>query len=98
MVFLGHQGGGNQEIRGRPVAGHRDIPDDGDPEEGLDVGVVGHRLEGIPEEDQEIDRPVGDPRPDLLIPAERAALEAADLEPHAPVRSRAPVVPVAKSS
>jgi hypothetical protein len=38
------------------------------------------RLQRIPEEDQQVDVSLGDPRADLLVAAERAALEAGDIE------------------
>ena len=40
LMLAVHQGRGDHEICGGPVAGHRDIADHRDPEQGLDVGVV----------------------------------------------------------
>src|SRR6202035_2447843 len=75
-----HQRRGNDEVRGRPVAGHRDVADDRDPQQGLDVGVMRLWLQRIPEEDQQVDLALGDPGADLLVTTVRAAAEAGNRE------------------
>ena len=60
---------------------------------------MGLRLQGIPEEDQGVDRAFGDTGPDLLVAAKRAAQEQVDrtLEPllQDPARGARGVDPVA---
>lgn len=46
-VFLVHQRRGDDEIGRSPIAGHRDIPNDGDAQERLDVGIMRHGLKRI---------------------------------------------------
>ena len=57
MVLLAHQRTRENEVGCGAVAGDRHVVDDGDAQERLDVDVMGVRLERIPEEDDEIDRP-----------------------------------------
>ena len=71
-VAVVQQRRGDQEVGGRQVAGHRDVPDGGDPQQCLDVGVVRLRLERVPEEDQQVDAALGDLGADLLVAADRA--------------------------
>ena len=66
---------------GCPVAGNRDIADNGDPEQGLDVRVMRMRLQRIPQEHQQIDLALGDAGADLLVAAAGAAPEAGDRQP-----------------
>src|SRR4051794_8702211 len=80
LVLAVEEGGGQHEVGAGAIAGDRDVVDDGDAEEGLDVDVVRLRLERIPEEDHEIDAAFGNARPDLLVAAERAREESRDLE------------------
>ncbi len=68
LVIPVHQGRGDDEIRGRAIAGDGNVPDHRHPREGLNIRVGGLRFERIPEEDQAIDIPVRDPGADLLIP------------------------------
>jgi len=81
LVAAAHQRRGDHEICGGPVAGHRDIADNRDPEQGLDVRVMRMRLQPIPEEHQQIDLALGDAGADLLVAAVRAAPEADDRQP-----------------
>ena len=73
----------------RPVARDRDVPDDGDPEQCPDVRVVGLRLERVPEEDEEVDVARGDHRAELLVAAERPALQLDDPDPELVLEQRA---------
>jgi hypothetical protein len=52
----------------------------GHAQERLDVGVVRHGFERIPEKDEEVDVAVHDLRPDLLIAAQRPALQPFNLK------------------
>src|SRR5262249_52532289 len=61
--------------------GNRDIADNGDAEQGLDVRVVRMRLQRIPQEHQQVDLALGDAGADLLVAAVRAAAEAGDRQP-----------------
>jgi hypothetical protein len=58
------------KVRGRAVARDRHVVDDCDPEERLDIDIVGVRLERVPEEDDEVDPTFGDRGTDLLVAAE----------------------------
>src|ERR1035438_14162 len=78
LVAAAHQRRGDHEISGGPVAGHRDIADHGDPEQGLNVRIMRMRLERIPQEYQQVDLALGDTGADLLVAAIRAAPEAGD--------------------
>ena len=78
LVRLLHQRAREQEVGRRPVAGDGRVVDDRHPQQRLDVDVVRLRLERVPEEDHEVDAPLGDRRADLLVAAERAAEEARD--------------------
>src|SRR5262249_52754857 len=69
---------GDEEIRARPVAGDRDVPDHRDPQQRLDVVIVRLRLQRVPEEHQQVDLAVRDPGADLLVAAQPAAAEADD--------------------
>ena len=59
-------------------AGDRDVVNDRDAQESLDVDIVRVRLEWIPEEDNCVDPALGDRCADLLISAELAAQEPVD--------------------
>jgi hypothetical protein len=48
------------------------------PQQRLDVDVVRLGLERVPEEDHQVDAPLGDRRPHLLVAAERSGEEAGD--------------------
>ena len=54
----------------------------------------GLRLQRVPEEDEQVDRPLGDPGADLLVAPDRAAEQAFDVRPSSNC-SMVPVVPVA---
>ena len=56
-------------------AGHRNIPHDGQTEQGLDVRIVRLRLQRIPEEDDEVDHAFRNLCADLLVATERTALQ-----------------------
>jgi drug/metabolite transporter (DMT)-like permease len=75
LVLLGGEWTRQHEVGGGAVARRRNVADHGDPEKGLHIDVVRLRLQGIPEEDQEVDPPLGDRGADLLIAAERTAEE-----------------------
>lgn len=68
-------------ISGSLVGGNGNVIDNGDAQECLDVGIVRLGLQGIPEEDDNVDLPFGDFCADLLIAAERARKIAFDLQP-----------------
>src|SRR5262245_7622383 len=80
FIRLVHQRTGEQEIGRGAIAGDRDVIDDGQAQQRLDVDVVWMRGEGIPEEDDEVDSPVGDGGADLLIAAQRTASKPGDGE------------------
>ena len=75
LVRRRHERRRNHEVGRGPVAGNRNVPDDSDPEQGFDVGIVRLRLKWIPEEDDEVDGPFRDLGADLLVTAERTALK-----------------------
>jgi len=81
LVAAAHQRRGDHEVCGGPVAGNRDIADNRDSEQGLDVRVMRMWLQRIPEEHQQIDLALGDAGADLLVTAVRAAPEAGDRQP-----------------
>ena len=68
-------------IGGSLVGGNGNVIDNGDAQECLDVGIVRLGLQGIPEEDDNVDLPFGDFCADLLIAAERARKVTFDLQP-----------------
>jgi len=53
------------------LQGNRDIADDRDPEQGLDVRVMRLRLQRIPQEHQQVDLALGNAGADLLVAAVR---------------------------
>ena len=59
-------------LRRSLIRRYRDVVNDGDAEERFDVGIVGLGLEGVPEEDDEVDETFGDLGAYLLVAAERA--------------------------
>jgi hypothetical protein len=67
LVRAGHQRRADHEVGRGAVTGDGDVPHDRDPQQRLDVRVVGLGLERVPEEDQEVDAAVGDHRPDLEV-------------------------------
>ena len=81
LMVAAHQRRGNQEIRGSPVAGNRDIADHRDPEQGLDIRVMRMWLQRVPQKHQQVDLAFGDAGTDLLVTAVRAAPEAGDRQP-----------------
>ncbi len=89
LVAAVHQRRGDQEVGGGAVAGHRDVPHHGDAQQRLDVRVVRLRLERVPEEDQDVDLALRDLGADLLVAAERAALQAGDRQPELVAEQRA---------
>lgn len=70
-----HQGTGYEEVGGRAVAGHRNIIENGDAQQGLHIDIVGMGRHGIPEEDHDIDLSLGDHGAELLVSSERSRLE-----------------------
>ena len=78
LIAARHEWRRDDEVGGRAVACHGDVPDDRDPDERLHVGVVRLRLQRIPEEDEDVELALRDERADLLVAAERAALEPGD--------------------
>jgi hypothetical protein len=75
---------GDHEIRRRPIAGGRDVLQRGNPQQGLDVHVVGLWLHRVAKEDEHVNFAVDDHGAQLLIPAQRARLQLRDL--HLPLR------------
>jgi hypothetical protein len=75
-----HQRGGDHEISRCTVACNRDIPHNCHTQKRLDIGIVRHGFQRIPEEDQEIDAPVGDHGADLLVTPQRPTLQLVDTE------------------
>ena len=71
VVFAVHQWRGNHKVGGRAVAGNRDVPYRRHPQERFDIRVVRHRLERVPEKDQEVDLVIDDHCADLLVAAQR---------------------------
>ena len=71
--------GGDHEISRRSVARDGDVPNHRHAEERFDIRVMGNRLKGVPKKYQKIDFPVGNLGPDLLIAAQRPALQFVNL-------------------
>lgn len=63
------------------VGGDGNVIDDGDAQKRLDVGVVRHGLQGIPEKNDDVYFPLRDFGADLLVAAERPRKIAFDLQP-----------------
>ena len=78
LVARPQQGARQQEVRRRAVARDRAVVDHGDPQQRLDVHVVGLGLQRVPEEDDDVEAPLGDARADLLVATERPAQEPVD--------------------
>ena len=72
-VFFVHQMGGEHKVRRGAVTGDGDIPDYGDSEKRLDVRIVRHWFQRIPEENHKIDFAQRYLGAQLLIAAQRAA-------------------------
>jgi hypothetical protein len=80
IIIAIHQGRGDHEIGGGPIAGNGNIPNYRHSQERLDIRVMGLRFQRIPEKDEKIDLTLGYFGADLLIPAQRPTLELGDLE------------------
>ena len=78
FVLAGHERGRDHENRGGAIARDRNIPNDRDTKERLDIRVVRLRFQRVPEEDDEIEPAFRDARAELLVAAERTALELDD--------------------
>jgi hypothetical protein len=63
---------GHQGLRRRQVGGEGHLMHVADPHEGLNVGLVGLGAQGVLQEDDRQDPPLGHPGPDLLVPASGA--------------------------
>src|SRR5262249_21224654 len=48
LIFTGHERRRDHKIGGCPIAGDRDIPDDGDSQQGFHIGIMGLRFQWIP--------------------------------------------------
>ena len=75
---VGIEEGLEEEGSGDLVAGEGDVPEDGDAEEGFDVGVVGLSGEGVPEEEEGVELFFGEMGTDLEVAAHGAAEVAVD--------------------
>ena len=73
-----HERGGDEKVRRRAVAGYGDVVDHCDAQQRLDVDVVRVRLQRIPKEDDGVDLALRDLGADLLVAAERTALQLLD--------------------
>ena len=71
----------NDDFCGGFVTGHGDVVDRGDPEQGLDVDIMGLWRERIPEKDKSVDATFRDRRTDLLISTQGAAFILRDRKP-----------------
>src|SRR6266498_1071701 len=80
IILSIHEGRGDHEIRGGPITGNGNIPHYCHAQEGLDVGIMRHGFERIPEKDEKIDLVSDDLSTDLLVPAQGSALEFHDFE------------------
>ena len=65
-------------VRRGAIAGQRNVPEHRDPQESPDIGVVRVGLERVPEEDQQVERLLGDPGADLLVATQWSALQLVD--------------------
>jgi hypothetical protein len=93
-----HQRAREHEIGRCAVAGDRDVVENRDPQQRLDVDVVRVRGERIGEEDHQVDAALGDRGADLLVAPERPAEVEVDRQLQLVGEQLAPVVPVANSS
>ena len=75
LIFLRHERGRNEKICRGPVAGDRNVPDHGDAEERFHIRIVRVRLQRVPEENEDVDFAFADLRSNLLVPAQRPALQ-----------------------
>jgi hypothetical protein len=80
FVRLGHQRRGNQEVCRGTVTGDQDVPHDAHAQQGPDVGVVGLRLQRVPEEHEHVDLALGDHCADLKVATKGAALHCGHRE------------------
>src|SRR5882724_10018798 len=68
VVFI-HKRRSKHKVRSGAVAGDREIPCNAQPQQGLDIRVMGLGLHRVPEENKHVDLPLRYPGADLLIPA-----------------------------
>src|SRR5688572_17009091 len=80
LVAPPHQGGRQEEVGRRAITRNRDVVDNGNAQQRLDIDVVWMGLQRIPEEDDEIDSPLDDARANLLVAPQRPAQEAGHRE------------------
>jgi hypothetical protein len=80
IIFSIHEGRGDHEIRGGSITGDGNIPHHCHAQEGLDIGIMRHGFERIPEKDEKIDLVSDNLGADLLVPAQGSALESRDFE------------------
>ena len=86
---LPHQGRRDDEVGRRAVARHGDVVDHRDAQQGLDVHIVGMRLQRIPEEHHQIDVAFHDLGPDLLVTAQRTTPELLHRQAQLPLQEAA---------
>jgi len=80
IIFSIHEGRGDHEIRGGSITGNGNIPHHCHAQEGLDIGIMRHGFERIPEKDEKIDLVSDNLGTDLLVPAQGSTLESRDFE------------------
>src|SRR5712691_6017004 len=80
IILSIHEGRGDHEIRRGPITGNGNIPHHRHAQESLDIGVMRHGFERVPEKDEKIDLVSDDLSTDLLVPAQGSALESRDFE------------------
>src|SRR5229473_6079010 len=80
IILSIHEGRGDHEIRRGPITGNGNIPHHCHAQEGLDIRVMRHGFERIPEKDEKIDLVRDNPGTDLLVPAQGPALQSRDFK------------------
>ena len=87
------EGTGDEKVRRGPVEGRGHVVEDGQPQQGLDVHVVGMGAQRVDEEDEGLHLPLAESGAHLLVTAEGAAAEACHVqlrEPFGDQASRCP--------
>ena len=77
---------GDEDFGGAAVEGHGDVVDDRKAGQGFHIDVVRQRRHRIDEEEERRHDPLGDQRADLLIAADRTALQSRHRKAPAPHR------------
>lgn len=75
FVFRGHERRGKHEIRGGAIACNGNIPNHREAQQRFHIGIMRQRLQRIPKENKKLDIAFRDLRADLLITAQRPALQ-----------------------